>query len=89
MRADANQQRRKNVSALLKDLEKQQAEKKLKPTMRRRLEQAGLAITPRTFYIISASAALVAVATCVITQAADPRAAAGRLRRRGWVCRAG
>ena len=65
--ADTNQQRRKNVSAMLKDLEKQQAEKKQKPNMRRRLEQAGLTITPRTFYIISAAAGLVAVIACLVT----------------------
>lgn len=63
---DANQQRRKNVSALLKDLEKQQAEKKQKPTLRHRLDQAGLALTPRSFYILSATAALVAVSVCLI-----------------------
>lgn len=51
---DANQQRRKSVTALLKDLEKQQAAKKQRPTMRRRIEQAGLDISVRTFWIISA-----------------------------------
>lgn len=59
---EAGQQRRKNVSALLKDLEKQQAEKKQRPTLRRRIEQAGLAIEPRSFYMLSATAALVAMA---------------------------
>jgi tight adherence protein B len=57
---DANQQRRRNVQALLKDLEKQQKQKKEKPTLRRRIDQAGLAIAPRTYYIASAIAALVA-----------------------------
>ena len=37
-------QRRKNVQALLKDIEKQQAEQKERLTLRRRLEQAGLDI---------------------------------------------
>src|SRR6185295_4177644 len=50
---DANQQRRKNVQALLKDLEKQQKAKKQRPTLRRRIEQAGLDITVRTFWMIS------------------------------------
>lgn len=59
---DNNQQRRKNVQALLKDLEKQQAEQKQRPTIRRRIEQAGLTITPRTFWILSATAGLIAVA---------------------------
>ena len=50
--ADAAQ-KRKNVAALLKDVEKNQARKKEKPTMRRRLEQAGFPnATPRTFWII-------------------------------------
>jgi tight adherence protein B len=59
-----NNQRRKNVTALLKDLEKQQAEKKKRVTLRRRIEQAGLTITPRSFWIMSATAALIAVAAC-------------------------
>jgi tight adherence protein B len=45
--------RRKNVAVMLKDIEKNQV--KEKPTMRRRLEQAGFfKTTPRTFWIISA-----------------------------------
>ncbi|MBV9571998.1 MAG: type II secretion system F family protein [Alphaproteobacteria bacterium] len=65
--AETGQQRRKNVTALLKELEKQQAAKKQRPTLRRRLEQAGLDITVRTFWIISAIVALVAVAGCAMT----------------------
>jgi tight adherence protein B len=65
--ADNNAQRRKNVSALLKDLEKQQAEQKKRVTLRRRIEQAGLTITPRSFWLLSATAALVAVAACRLT----------------------
>lgn len=65
---DANQQRRKNVQSLLKDLEKQQAEKKQRPSLRRRIEQAGLSITVRTYWIISLIAALVVVAICLITR---------------------
>lgn len=65
---DANQQRRKNVQALLKDLEKSQAERKERPTMRRRLEQAGLAMTPRTFWIVSATAALGAAGVCMLAR---------------------
>jgi len=63
---DNTGQRRKNVQALLKDIEKQQAASKERPTMRRRLEQAGLAIEPRTFYIFSAFAGLGAAALCLI-----------------------
>lgn len=65
--ADNNAQRRKNVSALLKDLEKQQAEQKKRVTLRRRIEQAGLTITPRSFWLLSATAALMAVAGCRLT----------------------
>ncbi|HWD49413.1 MAG TPA: type II secretion system F family protein [Rhizomicrobium sp.] len=61
---DANQQRRRNVSVLLKELEKQQAEKKQRLTIRRRIEQAGLSIEPRTFWIGSAIAGLVAIGGC-------------------------
>jgi len=50
---DANQQRRKNVQVMLKELEKQNAQKKRRPSLRRRIEQAGLSITPRTYWIAS------------------------------------
>ncbi len=65
---DSTQQRRKNITALLKDLEKQQAAKKQRPTLRRRLEQAGLEITPRTFWIASGMAAAVALVLCAVTR---------------------
>lgn len=65
---DANQQRRKNVQALLKDLEKQQAAKKLRPTLRRRIEQAGLSITPRTFWVMSAAAGIVTTGILAIAR---------------------
>lgn len=65
---DANQQRRKNVQALLKDIEKQQAANKQRPTLRRRLEQAGLSMTPRTFWMISGIAGLVTVAILMIAR---------------------
>jgi tight adherence protein B len=46
-------QRRKNVAVMLKDIEKNQ--KREKPTLRRRLEQAGFfKATPRTYWITSA-----------------------------------
>lgn len=57
---DANQQRRKNVQAMLKDLERQQAEQKQRPSLRRRLDQAGLSITPRSYWLICSAAALAA-----------------------------
>src|SRR5882672_5377 len=55
---DPNQQRRRNVQAMLKELEKQQAHKKKRPTLRRRIEQAGLSISIRTFWILSCLAGL-------------------------------
>ena len=66
--ADATQQRRKNVTALLKDLEKQQVEQKKKPTLRRRLEQAGIAAEPRSYYMVSGIVALVAVGACLLAK---------------------
>ncbi|HEX3651438.1 MAG TPA: type II secretion system F family protein [Rhizomicrobium sp.] len=65
---DSGQQRRKNISVLLKDLEKQQTKKKQRPTLRRRIEQAGLTITPRTFWILSGTAAACALALCLATR---------------------
>ena len=62
-----NAQRRKNVSALLKDLEKQQAEQKKRVSLRRRLEWAGLTIEPRTYWGLSGLAALAAVLICLLT----------------------
>lgn len=65
--ADNSQQKRKNVQALLKDLEKQQADKKQRPSLRKRIEQAGLKITPRTFWTICGGAALATAAVCLVT----------------------
>ncbi|HSC19101.1 MAG TPA: type II secretion system F family protein [Rhizomicrobium sp.] len=59
---DANQQRRKNVQSLLKDLEKQQKVKKQRLSLRRRIEQAGLNISVRTFWMASAGAGFCAFA---------------------------
>ena len=52
--AESVSQRRKSVTAQLKEFEKKQAETKPKITMRRRLDQAGLNnVSPRTFAIVS------------------------------------
>ncbi len=52
--AETTAARRKNVAVMLKDIEKNQAAKKEKPTMRRRLERAGFAKTrPKSFWILS------------------------------------
>ena len=61
-------QKRKNVAAVLKDVEKNRAAKKERPTMRRRLEQAGFPKTdPRNFWMICGIAALAAAGVCVFT----------------------
>jgi tight adherence protein B len=57
---DANQQRRKNVQTMLKELEKQNKQKRKRPSLRRRIEQAGLTITVRMFWILSAVSGVVA-----------------------------
>ena len=62
-KADAAQQRRRNVQELLNDLEKQQAEQHQRMTLRRRIEQAGLQITTRSYWMLCGIAALV---TCAI-----------------------
>lgn len=56
---DANQQRRKNVQAMLKDLEAKQAEKKERISLRRRIALAGLQISVQTFWLFSAIVGLV------------------------------
>jgi tight adherence protein B len=63
-----NQQRRKSVQQLLKDIERQQSEQKKRPTLQRRIGRSGLQMTPRTFWIVSGGAALVAGAICLITR---------------------
>jgi tight adherence protein B len=63
-------QKRKNVAALLKDVEKNQIalREKSKPTMRRRLEQAGFPnATPRRFWIICGVLGLVTALVCLVT----------------------
>jgi tight adherence protein B len=63
--ADAAQKRAKNIAAQLKDIEKNQARKKEKPTMRRRLEQAGFPnATPRGFWITCGVIAVLTAAFC-------------------------
>jgi tight adherence protein B len=58
--------KRKNVAVLLKDIEKNKQREK--PTLRRRLEQAGFFKTaPRTYWIISACLGAFAVLVCVAT----------------------
>lgn len=63
---DTNQQRRRNVQAMLKELEAKQAEKKKRPSLRRRIEMAGLTISTRTFWIASLVVAVVAGGATVV-----------------------
>src|SRR6186713_2809123 len=46
-------QKRKNVAVMLKDMEKNRAAKKERPTLRRQLERAGYPkASPRTFWML-------------------------------------
>ena len=67
--ADLAAKRSRNLAAQLKDIEKNQAarRRKDKPTLRRRLTQAGFAdATPRGFAILSAGLGLAAALVCVL-----------------------
>jgi tight adherence protein B len=66
--AITNQQRKKSVQILLKDLERQQTEKKQRPALQRKIGQAGLQITPRTFWILSGGLGVLTAALCLITR---------------------
>ena len=60
-------QKRKNVAVMLKDVEKNRAAKKEKPTMRRRLEQAGFPkASPKSFWMLCGIAALVAAGAAIL-----------------------
>lgn len=63
-------QKRRSVATLLKDVEKNQAamREKNRPTLRRRLEQAGFAnASPRNFWIVSGGLGLVTALVCLVT----------------------
>ena len=67
--ADAAQKRAKNIAAQLKDIEKNQARKKEKPTMRRRLEQAGFPnAKPQTYWIICGVLGVSAALFCFVSK---------------------
>ena len=60
--------RAKNLAAQLTDIEKNQARKKEKPTLRRRLEQAGFPKTsPRTYWIVCALLGVAAGFLCFVS----------------------
>ena len=80
----------RTCTALLKDLEKQQAEKKQRPTLRKRIEQAGLDHRRRApSGCCRRIAALVAAGGLLLTHQTILLARACRLRRRASACRAG
>lgn len=64
--AVSGQQRRKSVQALLKDIERQQSERKKRPTLQKRIAQAGLQISPRTFWIVCGVTAVLTAILCFI-----------------------
>ena len=64
--ADGNQLRRKNMQASLKERELRHAKKKIRPTLRRRIEQAGLSITPKTYWIAAGLSGLVGTVVALV-----------------------
>jgi tight adherence protein B len=62
------QQRRRSVQQLLKDIEKQQSERKQRPSLKKRLAQAGLQISPRAFWIVCGALAGLTALVCLITR---------------------
>jgi len=63
---ESNAQRRKAVQENLKVLEAQQKERKKNLTLRLRIERAGLDMTPRNFYMLSAITGLVATSVIML-----------------------
>jgi tight adherence protein B len=66
--AAQGQQKRKAMTNLLKDLDRQQAQRKQRPTLERRISRAGLDFSPRTFWISSAAAAVITAFACLLTR---------------------
>ena len=64
---DPNAQRRKQVQETLKELEEAQAARKKTVTMRSRIEQAGLSISPRNFTLLGATGGLVVAGLLMIS----------------------
>ncbi len=68
--SDGTDKKRKNVAALLKDIEKNQAaaKKQDRPTMRRRLEQAGFPnVTAQAFWILCGVIGVIVAMVCFLT----------------------
>jgi len=60
--------RRKSVQVVLRELEKQQSQEKnrLRPSLRRRIEQAGLSITERSYWMFSGIGGVAAAGLCFL-----------------------
>jgi tight adherence protein B len=66
-KVDGAAARKRNMQTAIKDFEKKQAEKKVVITLRRRLDQAGLAtVSTKSFWIASAALAAVTFLLCLI-----------------------
>ncbi len=66
--SDNNALKRKNVQALLKQIESKTAEQKKKPTTRRRLDQAGLPdVSVRVFWIVCVAIGATVALLCFVT----------------------
>jgi tight adherence protein B len=59
--------KRKNVNQLLKEIEKQQKENKKRPTLRKRIEQAGFDFSPQAYWMASGGLGLVVALVCFFT----------------------
>src|SRR6185312_10987481 len=59
--------KRKNVNTLLKEIEKQQKENKKRPTLRKRIMQAGFSFTPQQYWIGSAGFGIAVGIACFLS----------------------
>ena len=62
------QQRRKSIQMLLKELEKKQSERKQRPSLKKQIAQAGLQMSPRTFWMLCGGLALFTAIVCMIAR---------------------
>ncbi|MEX0839154.1 MAG: type II secretion system F family protein [Parvibaculum sp.] len=74
---DNSEKRRKQMQETLKGLEEKQQEKKKRISLTTRIERAGLDITTRTFFILSAITGLVAMGAMILSGFSLPIAALG------------
>jgi tight adherence protein B len=60
--------KRRNVNQLLKEIEKQQKENKKRPTLRKRIQQAGFDFTPQVYWLGSLGFGLAIALLCFLTK---------------------